>query len=67
MNNSKLSRQKYDQMNTVQVKLKFNKKTDSDILKRLKEVPAKQTYIKQLIRADIAKESGESLYNPLDE
>ena len=46
---------KYDQTHTKQVKLKLNRKTDKDILDKLDSVGSKQTYIKQLIRADIAK------------
>lgn len=44
---------KYDAANTVQIKMKLNKKTDADILKRLEEVENKQGYLKALIRADI--------------
>ena len=44
---------KYDAANTVQVKLKLNKKTDADILARLEEEGNTQGYIKKLIRADI--------------
>ena len=43
---------KYDKDNTVQVKLKLNKKTDSDILEILNSVSNKQGYIKELIRID---------------
>lgn len=46
---------KYDQTHTKQVKLKLNRKTDKDILDKLDSVESKQTYIKQLIRADIEK------------
>ena len=46
---------KYDAANTVQVKLKLNKKTDADILKRLDEIGNKQGYIKTLIREDIKR------------
>lgn len=46
---------KYDQAHTRQVKLKLNRRTDKDILDKLDSVGSKQTYIKQLIRADIAK------------
>lgn len=46
---------KYDSKNTVQIKLKLNKKTDSDILQKLDEVGNKQGYIKELIRKDIEK------------
>lgn len=46
---------KYDAANTVQVKMKLNKKNDSDILERLEKVGSKQGYIKALIRADIER------------
>ena len=51
---------KYDKDNTIQVKLKLNKKTDADIIKRLSESDSKQGYIKELIRADIRS------YNQID-
>jgi len=35
--------------------LQLNIKTDTDILKKLEEVPNKQGYIKALIREDIAE------------
>ena len=44
---------RYDEKNTVQVKLKLNAKTDADILDRLTQVENKQGYIKALIRADM--------------
>ena len=44
---------KYDKTHTSQIVLKLNKGTDKDILDRLSEVPNKQGYIKDLIRADI--------------
>lgn len=46
---------KYEAKNTVQVHLKLNKRTDADILERLKEVESKQGYIKELIRKDMAR------------
>lgn len=46
---------RYDAKNTKQVKLKLNLKTDADIIERLESVPAVQTYIKDLIRADIGR------------
>ena len=49
----KKAQEKYDTTNTVQFKMKLNKKTDADILERLNEVPNKQGYIKDLIRKDI--------------
>ena len=44
---------KYDKENTVQVRIKLNKKTDADIIETLDSVPNKQGYIKDLIRKDI--------------
>ena len=44
---------KYDKDNTVQVKLKLNKKTDADIISWLDDINNKQGYIKELIRADM--------------
>jgi len=48
---------KYDKDNTVQVKLKLNKKTDADIISWLDDISNKQGYIKELIRADILKDN----------
>lgn len=47
---------KYDASHTRAVKLKFNLKTDADILERLDKVENKQGYIKNLIREDIEKD-----------
>ena len=47
---------RYDALNTRQIKMKLNLKTDADILKKLDSVPNKQGYIKMLIRKDIANE-----------
>jgi len=46
---------KYDAANTTRVFIKLNDKTDADILQKLDSVENKQGYIKDLIRADIAK------------
>lgn len=48
---------KYDKDNTVQLKLKLNKKTDSDIIARLAAADNMQGYIKELIRADILRDN----------
>jgi hypothetical protein len=48
---------KYDKDNTVQVKLKLNKKTDKDIIVRLAAADNVQGYIKELIRADILRDN----------
>ena len=46
---------KYDAANTVQVKLKLNRKTDADIIRRLDQTDNVQGYIKRLIRQDTAE------------
>lgn len=49
----KRAKTKYDEKNTVQVKLKLNRKTDKDIIEALERSGNKQGYIKALIRADL--------------
>lgn len=49
----KRSVRKYDQENTIQVKLKLNKKTDQDIIRQLERSGNKQGYIKELIKKDM--------------
>lgn len=49
------SQERYDAVNTKQIRLKLNKKNDADILEKLESVGNKQGYIKSLIRADISK------------
>lgn len=44
---------RYDKENTTRITIKLNKKTESDIIEKLNSVEKKQTYIKELIRADI--------------
>lgn len=41
---------KYDAANTVQIRLKLNRKTDADILALLDKTDNKQGLIKQLLR-----------------
>ena len=48
---------KYDKDNTVQVKLKLNKKTDADIIAHLAAADNQQGYIKELIRLDILRDN----------
>ena len=48
---------KFTKEKTVSVNLRLNKNTDADIIAKLETVPSKMGYIKQLIRADIAKNS----------
>ena len=47
---------KYDKANTVQYKLKLNKKWDREIIEKLNSVENRQGYIKDLIKSDIHKE-----------
>lgn len=46
----------WDKSNTTFIGLKLNNNTDAAILARLATVPNKQGYIKELIKADIAKD-----------
>ena len=41
---------RYDAVNTVQVPLKLNRKTDADIIQALDKQPNRQGYIKQALR-----------------
>ena len=41
---------RYDAKNTVQIKLKLNRKTDADVIQILESVENKQGFIKRLIR-----------------
>ena len=49
----------FDKKNTKMLTLKLNIRTDADILARIAQEPNKQSYIKSLIRADIAAHSAE--------
>ena len=49
------SQDRYDKENTFRMTIKLNRKTEQDIIQKLESVDKKQTYIKQLIRADIRK------------
>ena len=56
----KRANEKYDRLNTTQIKLKLNNNTDADVLNKLAKEENKQGYIKNLIRQDInAPESEE--------
>ena len=52
-------RYKYDQLHTVQIRIKLNRRTDADILARLAEQENRQGYIKRRVREDIAREKQE--------
>lgn len=49
------SHQKWVAENTTRIVMNLNHNTDRDVLEKLSQVPSKQGYIKDLIRADIAK------------
>lgn len=49
------AKKRWDAENTIQIKLKLNKKTDADIIQKLDSVDNKQGYVKELIRADIKR------------
>ena len=51
---------KYQKANTIQVNLRLNKKYDADIINKLNSLvdTGKCTYLKELIRKDIAEDEG---------
>ena len=50
---------RYNKLNTTTLCIRLNRKTDTDIIERLKAQQSKQGYVKRLIRADIEKEGDE--------
>ena len=54
----KQAQKRYERKNIVQVRLKLNNVTDADVLAKLDCVGNRQGYIKELIRADIARKRG---------
>ena len=53
----KRANKKYDAVNTIQIHLKLNKNTDTEIIEKLEQVESKQRYIKKLILEDIRRDS----------
>lgn len=49
----KRAQRKYDAEKTYSVHLKFNLETEDDVIRRLKSMPNKNGYIKELIRKDM--------------
>ena len=47
---------RYDAAKTTRITIKFNRRTDADLIAALDAAPAKQTLIKQALRAYIGKE-----------
>lgn len=54
-NNHTVAQRKYDKANCTFYTMKFNNRTDFDIIKKLSSVPSRQDYIRQLIRKDLAQ------------
>ena len=52
-----ISQRKYDTANCTFYNLKFNNRTDADVIAKLASVPSKQDYIRQLIRKDLAQDA----------
>ena len=55
--NANAIKARYTKENTTQQSIKFNNKTDADILAWLEHIPNKQGYIKELIRKDIKRDT----------
>ena len=47
---------RYNKSHTVSIAIRLMKNTEQDIIQKLDSVPNKAGYIKQLIRADIARD-----------
>ena len=54
-----INQRKYDETHTRTFRIKLNLVIDHDIIEKLTAQPSMQGYIKQLIRADIARTSSE--------
>jgi len=52
-----IAQRKYDSANCTFYHLKFNNRTDEDVIAKLASVPSKQDYIRQLIRKDLAAQA----------
>lgn len=52
------SKARYDKENARHISMKFNRKTDADILAKFEEQASIQRYIKRLIREDISRNGG---------
>ena len=52
------SKRRYDEQNTIQVKIKLNKKTDADIIEYLNASGNKQGTIKEALRTQIGEKHG---------
>lgn len=54
-NNHTVAQRKYDAANCKFYHLKFNRKTDADVIEKLDSVPSRQDYIRQLILKDLTQ------------
>ena len=54
-NNHTVAQRKYDAANCKFYTMKFNRKTDADVIEKLDTVPSRQDYIRQLIRKDLTQ------------
>ena len=61
----KRAQRKYNDTHQRQIKFAFSIQNDADILAQLDAIPNKQGYIKELIRADIARK-GPAQNEPAD-
>ena len=52
--NSTIAQRKYDSANCKFYHLKFNLRTDADVIAKLESVPSRQDYLRQLVRKDLA-------------
>lgn len=52
------ARRRYDEANTIQIKIKLNKKTDADIIAYLEASGNKQGTIKEALRTQIGEKNG---------
>ena len=57
--NRSISQMRYDKQSSKHYGMKLNIKTDADIIAMLEQQPSFQTYVKALIRADIAAHQAE--------
>ena len=49
------SKRKWVREHTTMVSIRLNHNTDKDIIEKLEDVPSRAGYVKEVIRADIAK------------
>ena len=50
---------RYEKKNILQVKVGFNRNTESELVERLEEEPNRARYIKELVREDVRRRKEE--------